>query len=229
MNDTPRIIEILGPPGSGKSTLARNLRGALPNNSIESFPYYRRIDCLPYFIENSFSLLPALSHLKREADGRWLTPRDLVSMIILNGWHKVLQKKQAERNTILLLDEGGITILAWLNGFGSAYMQSAAMRDWWQNVYSAWAQTIDLVIQLQSPIPVLLERVRERDHHWDVYSDAEALDMLTKLELSQNQALSRLAAFSASPRIIQVQAHGKTQMIILDEVIRQLVPFFAGK
>ncbi len=227
MSQETRIIEIVGPPGSGKSTLAASLRRALPHNRVENFPYYRRVRCLPFFLKNGLRLLPLLPTLPRGPHGSWLTARDMVSMLILHGWHHDLRGKSTHPPALLLLDEGAVTLLAWLRGFGSEYVRSQAVETWWQTMYMTWAQTLNLIIQLRIPTRDLLPRLRSRDRAWEIYSDAEALELLTKMAAAQEQAINTLAAIPHGPEILHIEAAGASPQTVLEEALKRLAPYAA--
>lgn len=222
-NNEFKIIELVGPPGSGKSSLTERLRACNPNIHVESFPYYRRPNCIPFYVRNLAALLPTLLTLKRDPVKGWVSPRDLVSMIILNGWARELRQKLAkEPSQTLVLDEGAITISGWLKGFGSTYMESEAMRAWWQRIYAEWGATLDLVIQFQTPAPVLMQRIRQRDHNWDHRSDQETLAALETMKFRQDEVLGIFSALPGSPRVIRVSTLEKSAVQIGDEVLQQI-------
>jgi broad-specificity NMP kinase len=223
MSDRIRIIEIVGPPGSGKSSLATRLCAYNSKIQAESFPYYKRVNCIPFFIKNFLFLLPIIIRLKRDAKKDWLIPRDIVSMIILSGWPRELNEKLSKNSEVtLLLDEGAVIILAWLKGFGSKYMNSDVLQQWRQHTYSEWAGTIDLIIQLETPVTDLMKRIRERDRTWDHLSDNETLNKLETTKKEQNEVLSILTSLPNAPKVIRASTLGKSPEQIGEEILDQL-------
>lgn len=181
MTQTIQIIEIIGLPGSGKTTLINALQKKNNNIIIKTYPYYRRLKDIPFYLRNLFLLLPTLLRLKFDRQIGWLSPRDLVSMVIVNGWHHDL-KKAASNGNVIILDEGGIEILNWLRTSGSKYLKSHYLESWWNIMYETWAQTINLLVYLDAPLPLLLERVRTRDNGWITFTDDGVLDYLKDLQ-----------------------------------------------
>ena len=193
------IIDLVGLPGVGKTTLTNFIIDHDPQIMVKKFPYIKDVRQIPFFVKNLFVVIPNLVRTHHDWKHGWFTPRDLSSMVILSEWSRVLEKQAFEKGKTILLDEGAVELLAWLYGFGSDYLRGNCAKNWWDRTYRQWSKTINMIIYLDSPIPVLLERIRTRDNGWDKESDADIIKMFTTLRASHEQVLGILKAESDCP------------------------------
>ena len=203
MSKPSRIIEVVGPPGSGKSTLTRIFRQKNTDLNVTIFPYFREISQIPFFAGSLMSFSPTLWWLYKKGKGKRITKHDIALMTILNSWNKVLVRQSAKYRKTIILEEGAICLLAKLDAFGSDILKSEASTEWWNETYQKWARTITLIIQLDTPIPILLKRIRSRELQYEIGSmtDQKATEYLSHIQSSQEKILSRLTAESNGPRI----------------------------
>jgi adenylate kinase family enzyme len=209
----PFIIELLGPPGSGKSTVSSILQKQNNEVSIEIFPYFRQAKNLPFFAINLIRLFPDLLKLLWQHPGRrFVNGRDIALMTVLTGWDASLQQMAKMNGKAIILEEGAICLLGKLSGFGSEAMRSDSLAGWRQKTYSRWGRTLDFVILLETPIPVLLQRVRARGVQYEIGSmaDEEACRYLERIKQSQDEVLSRIIAMPKAPKIIRIDAHNNS-------------------
>jgi shikimate kinase len=161
-NQTARIFEIIGLPGSGKTTIA-SILNQNPQVQLRAFPFYRNPKHLPFFIRNTFSMLPTFINIYVTRNGRWFTREEIAWMIILNGWHHLLMRLAWKQKKIVILDQGPVFFLYWLDGFGPEILQGHNAQKWLCKVINNWATTIDGVIWLDAPNSVLIDRIRKRE------------------------------------------------------------------
>lgn len=225
MNEPPRIIELVGPPGSGKSTLARALDECARYVIIADNPDFRRIGYVPFFVKNVLMVLPmALRFLSRNS-GRGITSRDIALMAILGGWHEVLSRQVQEPDTTVVLDEGAICLLARLQRFSADPANSPGIEKWWSDIYEQWAGTLDVIIQLHTPVPELLKRIRNRKEQYEVkaMSDEDALQYLSSIQVSQDHVLDALVTRTQrSSIVLSFDTVEKTPQQLCNEVLSAL-------
>jgi len=200
----PLVVELVGVAGSGKSTLARALSQHSERVRLALHPYFRRPGHIPFFIRHGLSLAPTLLRLRLGSTGR-CTPRQIACMIILNGWHRWFRRRALKRGTIVVLDQGPIALLAELYGLGPEWMRSEKAAKWWDRTFSRWADALDIVLWLDAPDRLLLERIRARQkwHMVKGLPDAEALNRVIRYRAAYKQVMIRLTSNSTGPKVVR--------------------------
>lgn len=131
----------------------------------------------------------------------------------LEFWLRELSGRWDRETASVLYDHGPFFRLAAIEEFGPP--SSAGLRDWWESMREAWSAAIDLVIWLDAPDSLLLERIRIRDraHPCKKMSDTDASAWLgryragfessfTVLQQRRPTALVRIDTSSMSPNEI---------------------------
>lgn len=219
-----RIIEIIGPAGSGKSTLANALCQEKGRELISSPPYYRRISDLPFFARNTLELLPTVLTLNIHNRCEFLSLRDLVWMVTLNGWCRVLSQK-ANQYPILILDEGPIFYMAFLQIYGSGGLNSPSAQTWWAQIYKQWSSLLAMVIYLDAPDLVLIQRIRERSKPHGIKDNPKdyAYKYLADLREKYKYLLFRLASENRTFKILCFDTFHVSQNQICSEITDALL------
>jgi deoxyadenosine/deoxycytidine kinase len=163
-NDTivekpPLVVEIIGPAGAGKTTLLRAL--SQRHKKIRPGIHPSRIRQVPFFISNTFFFLPTF--LGQYSHSRWFNRRETRSMAYLKAELQVLEQQASNNGTVTILDHGPIYRLAFLRALGPEITKSQIYTSWWATLLNQWLATIDIVIWLDAPNTVLLERIRARN------------------------------------------------------------------
>ena len=188
----PIIMELVGPAGSGKSTLARLLCQGNRNIFIAADLRMRKIAHVPFFVRN----LPFLASLilNRCQDRRWYTWEQFKFLVYLKSWVGVLKHPSLNHHTAILLDHGPVFKLATLNAFSPERINSQGCGHWGKDLLSLWANTLDMIIWLDAPDPVLRERINQRDQRHIVKgkSEQEVFEFLARYRSSYEQILAEL-------------------------------------
>ncbi len=156
----PRVIEIIGVAGSGKSSLATALADAHEGWHIEG----------PLEVKNKH-------HLRRVAhggsrlvrimtgnlsQGRRLTWKESKYLLYVMEWPRHLASIPERESEVILLDQGPVYVLT---RFGTADVPIVGCEPgdrWWNDTVASWADTLDAVVALDAPDPVLWERITSR-------------------------------------------------------------------
>lgn len=194
MERAPLIVELIGPAGAGKSTLARALSRRSDKILIGVPPLVRRVGNIPFFVKNALLLVPTLLRLAQ--DGMTLTGSELAEMMRLKGWHQSLRRQASDKNAIILLDHGPIFMLAQLCGFGPEGLRSQKARGWWDRMFKQWAAAIDMVIWLDAPDAILMERINSRNqtHMVKGKPEQDTYMFLTDWRTLYQETMTRLLA-----------------------------------
>ena len=217
------VVEIVGPAGSGKSTLAIELSKIDKRTIISPVPNLHQIRQLPFFAINCLRNTPNLvSFLLSE---KYTRPSlsQIVWMVTLTGWHQLLRRAKAA-GKILLLDQGPIFIMTDLSEFGPDCFRSEYMQKWWASSYEQWANTIDLVVWLDAPVSVLINRInsRTKQHIVKNKSPNEISNFLSMSRQALSQTMPKLLDFNDSLRILHFDTSQISPMRIAPRIFSAL-------
>ena len=152
----PAVLELVGPAGAGKSTLARSLRArdasVRADLSLWGLP---RAELLV----GALRLIPTI--LAALASGRPFRWPEIAQMIRLDALRREVTRSLEDRR-IVILDEGPVFALSWLDVFYGRNGRDRAFAIWRQRALAAWADLLDSVVLLDASDPSLAHRIRTR-------------------------------------------------------------------
>jgi deoxyadenosine/deoxycytidine kinase len=194
MKKLPQIMEIIGLAGTGKSTLSNALYQQSNTFLASERLGVKKAKHRFFFIKQSFFLIPTFFRPPR--NNRWFTREEIKTMVYLNGWHRVLKRQGANNDDIIVVDQGAIFKLATLYGFGPEKLKDQSLNEWWDQLFEQWASTLDIVVWLDGPDDILIERIHSRDswHLVKELSKEEARKYFSDYRLAFNYILSRLCS-----------------------------------
>lgn len=193
-------MELLGPAGSGKTSLLAALRDR--GLSIRDGVRPCDVSCAPLAARSALRLPPGYVARAVRATRRsdaWWGPRDsLRSMVYLEHWLRAWRDPAASARGIVMYDHGPLFRLGTLWTWGPP--RTARFVEWWETMRSAWAERLSLVIWLDAPNRVLLDRIRRRDrwHPCRELPDPQASAWLSAYRSALRRALEPSGAASRS-------------------------------
>lgn len=214
------VAELIGPAGSGKSILTERLcrePGAL-RASIWKLPR-------PQWMISALLSLPTLVALCIRT--RSIPWEDLRHIIRLRALHGLLQRQRAAGTRLVLLDEGPVFALAWLQVYGQDRLRHAAMAAWWRDAAQEWARALDTVVVLDAPDPVLAQRVRGRtqSHSMKQKSDADIARFTAAYRTAFARVLEALhTAGQGHVRILTLRSEGESVDGVAAQLLKLLAP-----
>lgn len=214
MNNRPRIIELVGLAGTGKSTLAKSMRRR--NNEIRIFPLPQN-RLFWSLIKRSGLWLPLW--LQRHHLPKRFTKEELLSTGCIDAWLPYLHSKTSTSSNIGLLDPGSVYWLTKLQVIGSKMNEQSAYRRWWEDKFEQWSSALDVIIWLDAPEELCLQRVlaREEWHHAKHMKADDVLNRFRGLRKSYEQIISRMV--SRQPKKVFCF---RTDQISTEEMVEQI-------
>lgn len=157
VSQRPLVIELVGPAGAGKSTLAQALRRRDPTIppalGVWALP-------LPALMRSTIALL--LAGVAPSAAKHPFSWVELKQLIRLHTLHRAVGRTAAQGGRLVVLDEGPVFALSWLRVRCRRDPASSPFAALWRRALAQWAETLDAVVTLDAPDPVLAERIRTR-------------------------------------------------------------------
>ena len=144
-------------------------------------------------------------------------------MVYLKAWHHVLERQVSNNDMVTVLDHGPIYRLALLREFGPEITKSQLYERWWDGMLKQWATIMDMVVWLDAPDVVLLERIHTRNC-WHIVkrkSGQEAYEFLARYRTSYEHIITRLTA-NRGPTLLRFDTHQKSVDQIVDKVLAAL-------
>lgn len=213
------VVEIVGPAGAGKTTIM----SALNEHDKKIRPIYgfRHKRYIPFYIWHAILLMPFL--LLQFAKRRWYSPKEINRMIRLKAARQILKHQLAKEGSPILLDQGPVYTLSVLAGFGSKNTKNQDFVKWLDKTLKEWALTLDLIIWVDAPDEVLLERIQKRDkqHLVKDKSEQEAIDFLAQFRTAYKQIIDKLSA-DDGPEVLRYD----TSQFPLAQIVENTVNVF---
>ena len=212
----PLVLEVAGPAGAGKTTLAQALCRRDQRFSI-GVPL-RRASYPPFAASTLRLFLPV--YLRRYRHTRWFTREELRAMIYLQAWLQALSRWPPPQGAVAILDHGPIYRLAWLQEFGPEMVRSRRFEQWSAAMLAQWSARLGLVLWLDAPDAVLMERIeaRQRWHAVKGKASREVEQFLGRYRASYDRVLDRLTA-SGGPAVLRFD----TQRVSLDQIVSSVL------
>lgn len=182
------IVELVGPAGAGKTTLARSVSvvDSTVRSGLSLWGLPRR-----RLLRSAAALLPTI--LAASLSGSPLRAGELAQMIRLGALFRVVEE-ESTRHRVLLLDEGPVFALSWLDMF-FARNGERVPASWRRRVIADWASLLDVVVFIDASDLTLAHRIRTREkpHAVKHLPDEEIFGFSAGFRRAFERAISELA------------------------------------
>ncbi len=209
----PRLVELAGPPGAGKSTVFRSLLAR--DETIEGRPGLRKRENAAVLTREVVAVLGTL--VRERYRGR-VTPEQVRMMAYVQALPRILERTQSPGGRIMAFDQGPVYYLT------RPSLANARLATWRTRVLHTWAPLLDLVVWLDAPDALLLERINSRDkwHRLKGGPEPTALEVLTESRAAYETVLRELETRRRGPAILRFDTSRRSADEIADEVLAAL-------
>lgn len=102
------------------------------------------------------------TYLRYYRHSRWFNRDEIREMAYLRSWYPLGRNKPDSDREVVVFDHGPIFFLGKLQEFGPEITRSDPFKRWWAELFSRWAKNLDMLVLLDAPDSVLLERIYAR-------------------------------------------------------------------
>ena len=184
------IVELVGPAGAGKTTLAQGVSrtDATVRSGLSLWGLPR-----PQLLSSAIALLPTIISAALGGGRSRLRWGEMTQMIRLGALRRVV-RQEAQLHRILLLDEGPVFALSWLEVFFK-HTGDRVPAAWRRRAVADWALLLDVVVFLDASDLTLARRIRTRakPHMVKDRSDAEISGFAAGFRRAFDRAIAELA------------------------------------
>jgi energy-coupling factor transporter ATP-binding protein EcfA2 len=207
----PRLVELVGPAGAGKSTLAAALPAAEPG--LSTGPSVWGLPRLDLF-RAALSLVPVAS--AAVLSGHPFRFAEFVQMSRLVALRRVLSRATRGGETVIVLDEGPVFALAWLEVFYAAN-GARCRNDWRRRARADWAGRLAGVVRLDAEDPALARRIRTRakPHMVKDLPDTGISDFTARFRVAYDRVIADMATAGLPVRTLP-----STDGAVVDDTVR---------
>ncbi|MEZ4656458.1 MAG: hypothetical protein R2911_02695 [Caldilineaceae bacterium] len=154
--------------------------------------------------------------------GRGYDRAEVARLFYLTGMSQVFAR-MTRNGESLLIDQGPIFEMATLRAFGPERLLAPQHDSWWTTRYQQWAATLDLIVWLEAPAEILMERIRSREK-WHAVKDGSLADMqdyLQRYQTAYEHVVSQLTA-QHSIAVLTFDTSTISTAAITSEILDQL-------
>jgi hypothetical protein len=210
----PLVVEIMGPAAAGKTSLVRAL--CATDDRIRAGLAIGPVRFSTAFVRKVVPLVPvwAIDH----RNDRWFNRREMKSIAFLEAWHRELEERRPYGVAATIFDHGPVFRLARLREFGPEIARSDTFERWWVASRDRWMDTLDLLVWLDAPDEVLLQRVGERGHGYlDAASGEDKHEFLARYRRIFAEIVDR--GSMDRPRLLRIRSDQRPVGKIAEDVL----------
>lgn len=144
-------------------------------------------------------------------------------MVYLQAWHDRLERHPPDLDGVTVFDHGPMFRLALLREFRPEILRSDRGEKWWNAMFEKWANTLDLIIYLEAPDEILLDRIekRHRRHAVKGQSQENAYNFFTRYRRAYQPLLDRLVS-EGYLEVLRCNTHEESVNRVVDRISAKL-------
>ena len=204
---TASVVELVGPPGVGKTTIRRELLALEPGSRTIRVDRQRELGAV---VHAALGLvLPiAVERARHRPSPSWA---DAVQLVRLRALRPAVAREAAGAARLVLLDEGPVYALAKLQAYARAAEDDGFFGARWRDALARWRQALDVVVWLDAPDELLMQRIRTRakSHRVKAAGDLETARFLARYRAAYDTVVARLCT-AGGPRLLRIDTTSGT-------------------
>jgi broad-specificity NMP kinase len=203
----PTIVELVGPPGVGKSTIFKSLLSRDRRFEPRPIPAKRS-----YLGPMGWNVLVILGMALRHRMTLSFGSRAVRSLAYLRALPQMLEKRPRDR--VVVFDQGPIFLLARPGTFDER------MSAWRAGALETWNALLDVVVLLDAPDEVLIDRVnaRSQEHRIKGAATDVAAEFLAQSRAVYCDTLGAFEGESRGPAILRLDTSRLSAAEAADEI-----------
>lgn len=150
------VVEIVGVAGAGKSTVTRALA---ETTGLHTVSRYRSLRNVPSYLASAARLAPTLTRVRATDLRSW---RGCNKVVRLRASLGSVRGHERHGCAGVVFDQGPLFLLTAVDGDRRREQASASFSRWRSGELCRARRTLDVVVILEAPDEVLLERIRGR-------------------------------------------------------------------
>ena len=208
------VVEIVGVAGVGKSTVTRALAGTTDLHTVSRYRSRRNV---PAYLASAARLAPTLMRVSVTDLGSW---RGCNKMVRLRASLAAVGGHERHGCGGVVFDQGPLFLLSAIDGDRRRGRASAAFSRWREGQLRRARGVLDVVVMLDAPDEVLLERIRGRgkDHVLKGLQDQSARRELATMRSELERVVDELTS-SGTVRVERID----TSQEPVERTVRQIV------
>jgi hypothetical protein len=218
-NKYPHIIELAGIAGAGKSTLLKAMKQR--DDRIKTLPLPSKVSYLPFLVKTALTWLPL--YLNKYRNGRWFTLQEIRNMGYLDTWISFIRSQAPTKESIIVVDPGSVYWLSSLQDFGPEITKDPKYRSWWKNKYEQWSSALDVIIWIDAPEDLCLQRVLSRDEWHEIkYIPAKDAQMQLKGYRECYERIIPGMAAQGSSKVFHFRSDQTSTQQMVDQIFSEI-------
>jgi hypothetical protein len=209
------VVELVGVAAAGKTSLLLSLSHRDPTLRAGVRPPKLR------HLRSAIAMAPIFVALHRPYSALlWNEMKRIAYLRTLQG---VLLEARSRHGGVAVLDEGAVYMLARLLVFGGDGARTAAFHRWWSSAITEWAGMLDLIVWLDAPDSVLIDRLRARrqPHPVKALPDEAVAHFLGAYRDAYARVIGALDA-ARGPRVLTIRSDEQSVDSIADRVSAEI-------
>jgi hypothetical protein len=210
----PRLVELVGPAGAGKSTVFQALLAR--DETIEGRPSLRKTEHAAVLASDVLAVLGTLVRYRAFLSA--IKPEQVRMMAYLQALPRILGRADSGDGRIIVFDQGPVYFLT------RPSLMDERLSTWRERVLDTWASLLNVVVRLEAPNALLVERINSRSkwHALKGSPDQTALDVLTNSRAVYDRAISEFQGRRGGPTILRFDTSSQSADEIADAVLAAL-------